>query len=205
MNFSEIKPRIHAYLGFGGVGIDARTDEIAEECLASLASDARFRYAYKTFSVLPAFLCGEPYAEFLRGSTEAILCVTTLGAEVDRRIKILGRTDVTKSVIYDACASAYLEQLADEYEERFGEDRTYRFCPGYGGSDIADIKYIFELLRPEVSAGVTLTAAGYMLPSKSMAGIIGIGKRAEKRCGDCMLAAHCEYRKEGGRCYNAAK
>lgn len=194
---SLLKSRIYAYLGESG-----ETDGLIDECLEELASTARFRYAYKTFAEPPEFLRREPYSKFLEGTRGVILSVMTLGRETDKRIGVLARTDMAKSVVYDACASAYLEQLADEYEERFGEDRTYRFCPGYGGSDIKDVKYIIELVKPEAT-GVTLTESGYMLPLKSMAGIIGIGKKTEKTCAGCAQLAHCNYRQEGKRCYGS--
>lgn len=143
-----------------------------------------------------------PYEEFLRGCKGAVLCLTTLGAEVDRKLKRLARTDMTAAVLYDACASAALEARADEYEACFGTPRTYRFCPGYGGSELSDVRHIYAALRGE-RIGVTVGADCYMLPSKSMAGIIGLGKAAVKRCGDCILRAHCGYLRENRLCYDA--
>lgn len=204
MNFSELKPQIYSYLGFKGVGESAETDELIDAALKELCETARFRYVSKTFTEPPEFLLKEPYLSFLHGSSGVILSVMTLGTEIDRRIKFYGRTDMVKSVVFDACASAYLEYLSDEHEKTLGDNLTYRFCPGYGGSSIKDVRYIFELLKPEKTTGVTLTETGYMLPFKSMAGIIGIGKKAEKTCADCVLLPHCTYRKEGRTCYSSA-
>lgn len=204
MNFSELKPRVYSYLGFKGVCESTETDGLIDVALRELAETARFKYANKTFAEPPEFLLKEPYLSFLKGSSGVILSVMTLGTEVDRRIKILCRTDMVKSVVFDASASAYLEYLSDEYEKTLGDNLTYRFCPGYGGSDIKDVKYIFELLKPEKTTGVTLTEAGYMLPFKSMAGIIGIGKKSEKTCNGCVLLPHCAFRKEGRTCYDSA-
>lgn len=201
MNFSEIKSQIYSYLGFHGVGQDTKTDALIEECLVELESLVRFKYLYEYFSALPEFLQKQPYLTFFGGCSQVILSVMTLGAEADKRIKYLSRTDMTKSVVADACASALLEKLSDEYEKTLGENLTYRFCPGYGGSDVSDIKYIFDALKPE-RIGVTLGKNMYMLPSKSMAGIIGVGKRVKKTCGQCVVKAHCAYRKEGRRCYD---
>ena len=49
--------------------------------------------------------------------------------------------------------------------------------------------------------GITRTESGLMVPQKSMAGIVGIGKRAQKSCGECILKEHCAYRKEGRVCF----
>lgn len=204
MNYSDIKPQIYSYLGFRQVEESASTDALICECLDELNGLVRFKYLHETFDKLPEFLCKDPYISFIEGCFQVILSVMTLGVEVDRRIKYLSRTDMTKSVIMDACASATLERLSDEYEKTLGENLTYRFCPGYGGSDVSDIKYIFKILKPE-RIGVTLNDSNYMLPSKSMAGIIGVGKKVEKTCGGCVLLPHCVYRKEGRRCYGSEK
>lgn len=204
MNSSDILESIYTYLGYKGVEPEERTNRLISECLDELEKIQQFRYLYKIIDNIPAFLQKEPYKTFLDGCTSVILCVTTLGSEVDKRIKYLGRTDIRKSVIFDACASAYLEFLADGKEKTFGEDITYRFCPGYGGSSIADIKYIFEILKPE-KTGVTLLESNLMLPQKSMAGIIGIGKNMQKSCDNCINFSACMYRKEGATCFGSVK
>lgn len=199
-NFSELRPAIYTYLGFRGVVNGCEYDRQIDECLGELQKLHGFRYQYKLFDAPPAFLLKEPYTSYLRGSTGVILSLMTLGSEVDRRIKLLGRTDVAKSVVFDACASALLEYLSDEYEKGIASNLSYRFCPGYGGSDISDIRYIFAALKPE-RIGISLTETNYMLPSKSMAGVIGVGSASSKNCGNCVLLKHCAYRKEGKRCY----
>lgn len=204
MNYSEIKPAVYTYLGFKGVQPEESVDRLIFQCLEELEKIQQFRYKYKLFENIPEFLNSPPYIAFLTGCTAVILCVTTLGAEVDKRIKYLTKADMEKSVVFDACASALLEYYADSYEKTLGENLTYRFCPGYGGSDIGDIKYIFELLTPE-KIGVTLLESNLMLPQKSMAGIIGVGKSAVKSCADCIMIEKCQFRKEGGKCYGSVK
>ena len=197
---SSLERRVRSYLGFKGMESDPTTEKVIAECLAEVKEAGQFRYFYRIFDELPDFLRADPYAGFLSGCNKVILSITTLGAEVDRRVKVLSRTDLVKSLVFDACASAYLEELADDFEKGLGDDLTYRFCPGYGGSQMSDIRHIFTLVRPEKS-GVTLTEEGYMLPLKSMAGIIGVGKKMHKNCGNCMMHSHCEYLKEGVTCW----
>lgn len=204
MNSSELKAQIYAYLGFHGVARDGETEELITQCLAELDGLHRFRYLYEIFGDFPAFVQKEPYRSYLFGCTGVILSVMTLGAEVDRRIKYLGRTELARSLVMDACASALLEKLSDDYEgalgNSLGKPLTYRFCPGYGGSDVSDIRFIFEALKPE-KIGIALLESNFMLPSKSMAGVIGVGKNTTKSCGDCFALPHCEYRREGRRCF----
>lgn len=197
---SSFKKRALSYLGFKG--IDDGADDAISKSLKEIEKIANFRYLYRVFDEAPEFARAEPYSTFLKDCDKVILCVTTLGAEIDRRIKVLAKSDLYLSMVLDACASAYLEERADEFEKGIADNLTYRFCPGYGGSDIADIRHIFALVRPE-RAGITLTSEGYMLPFKSMAGIIGVGGKSKKSCGGCAMVAHCRFLKEGGRCYGS--
>ena len=200
MNISNLKKNVYAYLGFHSVAPDESTDAEIDDEIKQVQEFAHFRYAYKHFDIPPSFLDKQPYTAYLKDSTGVILSVMTLGGEIDRRINIYERLDKRKAVIFDACASAFLEELSDEYERDIAHDLSYRFCPGYGGSSVEDLKYIFAILQPE-KIGVSLTESGYMLPSKSMAGIIAVGGTHKKSCARCILKEHCLYIKEGTTCY----
>lgn len=204
MNFSKLKKSVYAYLGFHSVVPDESTDAEIDGGIKEVGKLAHFRYAYKYFDAPPAFLNKQPYTYYLKDSTGVILSVMTLGGEIDRRINIYGKTDKRKAVIFDACASALLEELSDEYEREIADGLSYRFCPGYGGSSVEDLKYIFGILQPE-KIGVSLTESGYMLPCKSMAGIIAVEGRHKKSCANCALKEHCLYIKEGTTCYKREK
>ena len=161
----------------------AETDALIGECLEELKTLAHFRYVYRLFDTPPEFLCVQPYTDYLRGSSGVIVAVMTLGGETDRRIKFYERTDAARAIVLDACANAYLEELSDDYERRLHPDLSYRFCPGYGGSSVNDLKEIFRILKPE-KIGLSLTESNYMLPCKSMAGVIAVGNSAQKTCTD---------------------
>lgn len=203
MNFSEIKPNIYAYLGYHGCVVDERTDEMIDECLRELETVICFKHTHALFTEgFHDFLRHEPYKSFLSNCNGYALCVMTLGSEVDRYISRLSVTDMAKAVVADSCASAVLEKLSDEREdELFGKDRTYRFCPGYGGSKVEDVREIFKAVNPKI--GVSISGGGLMVPQKSMAGIVGLGKTAKRSCGECGLKEHCRYRQEGVRCYGS--
>lgn len=197
-SFDLLKPQIYIYLGYKNFACDC--DALIHECLSELYDSANFRAIHKIYSQFPEFLKAEPYASFLDGCQSVIISVTTLGHEVDRTIKALSRTDMNKAVVFDCCASALLESMSDDYENSLAKEHTYRFCPGYGGSSVTDLKHIFRLMQPE-KIGVTLGESCYMLPAKSMAGIIGVGKKTVKTCGDCVNKDNCNYMKEGVKCY----
>ncbi len=204
MDFLQLKKRAYSYLGFRSVGKSDETDGAISECFAELEKLAHFRYIYKFFETPPAFLNAEPYSEYLKGSVGVLISVMTLGGEVDRRIKYYERTNAALAVIMDACASAYLEELSDEYEKNLNLNLSNRFCPGYGGSSTDDIREIFRILQPE-KIGLSLTGSNFILPCKSMAGVVAVGKAAKKNCNNCAVFGHCEYRKEGVTCYGSVK
>lgn len=181
-----------------------KTDILIENAMSDLEKIVQFNYLYKFFDDMPEFLKKTPYLDFLSGSRGVIVSAMTLGIEVDRALHRLFKTDMSKAVIMDSCANAYLEFLSDSYEKTLGNDLSYRFCPGYGGSSVEDLKYIFELLKPE-KIGMSLGKNCFMLPSKSMAGVIAVGKTAKKSCEGCFMAGSCGYLKEGRTCYSPAK
>ena len=204
MNYSDFTAQAYSYLGFRGMGASSETDALILNCLSEIEKAAQFNYLYRSFDTPPAFLQKEPYLAFLKGTKGVILSVMTLGAGVDRLIKKASRADMVRAVVLDACASAYLECKSDEYEKMLGDNLTYRFCPGYGGSSVEDLKEIFALLHPE-KIGISLNDSNFMLPSKSMAGVIGIGKQTKKSCGDCFMLPHCKFREGGRTCYGSEK
>lgn len=201
MNSSDLRRTACTYLGCYGEPT-AQMLEMVDECLAEAKRLSHFRAVGKEYTQPLPFLEKEPYQSFLAGCTEYALVAMTLGAEAERRVRALMTLDPARAVVLDACASALVEYEADLWEERFGKDRTFRFCPGYGGTSITDNAFILEVLNAS-RIGIELLPSGMMAPQKSMAGIIGLGKRTRKTCKDCMAAAGCQFRKEGRTCYRS--
>lgn len=201
MNSSDLVRRALAYLGCR-TSPDDRLVSLVGECLAEAERLAHFRAVGEVFSRRLSFLQNAPYLQFLEGCAEYALVAMTLGSEAELRVRALMKVDPARAVVLDACASALVEAEGDKWEERFGKNRTFRFCPGYGGSSVSDNAFIFEALRPE-RIGMQLLPSGMMAPQKSMAGIIGIGKQGTRTCSGCMAAAGCKFFREGGVCYRS--
>lgn len=201
--FETLRPRIYNYLGFHKMGRSPETDALVADCVAELEKTARFRYIYTVEETVPGFLKKPPYSEFLEGASGVMISAMTLGIEVDKKINRLFHTDVSRGAAMDASASAYLEYLSDKKERELGAGGP-RFCPGYGGSSVSDLKFIFEILHPE-KIGITLNESDFMLPSKSMAGIIALGKEGRLSCRGCFMAGSCEFLKEGKTCFDQVK
>ena len=124
----------------------------------------------------------------------------TLGYNVERRIKMYSKSDMEYMVIFDACASAYLEYMSDMFEKTIYENPSYRFCPGYGGSKASDIFLIKDLIHPE-SIGIEVLKSNILLPQKSMIGIVKNNNGSKKSCNGCLLYDNCKYKKKGILCY----
>ncbi len=197
----ELKNKIYGYLEFQNIPPSCETDELIAIYLEELHSLNSFQSIYKKYNKPIELLQKEPYLSFLSGSNGYYLCAMTLGNEIDNKIKKLRETDQTKAAVFDSCANAYLEFKADEYENSLEKDISYKFAPGYQGSDIRDIKVLFDILEAE-KIDMYLTDEFRIVPQKSMVGIIGIGNRAKKQCGKCIMLDSCAFRKAGKLCFD---
>ena len=143
-------------------------------------------------SLTPDSVCvgGETFvsrnlSRHLRGCTRAVLFAATLGAETDRRLKTLSVTGVFSAVVFDACASAYIEQVCDDACDALAEtlspeglSLTSRFSPGYGDLDLENQEMFLRLLPAGRRIGLTLTPSMLLIPTKSVTAFIGAGPAA---------------------------
>ena len=195
-----MKEDILRYLGYKNNDCDDEISNLIDDCLKELDKISNFSYVYLRSNEAYDFLNKKDYINLLEGSTEFILCATTLGYEVDKKIKYYLATNKLRALVLDACASVYLVDKADKYECQFGENRTFRFCPGYENTPLSDNKIILELLK-SVKPKVSTLDSLMLSPNKSMVGIIGIGVKKDKNCNTCMFNNRCSYRKENKLCF----
>lgn len=197
-SFLKIKNLIYKYLGYKNINSFDLDNEI-DEALAEVEKISQFNYEYKEFIEIFDFLKIDGYKEIINNATSYYLIVTTLGLNIDKRIKYYSKIDFKKSIIFDSCASAYLEYMADNFEaSNLKAPHTFRFCPGYGKTKIEDVKKIIDVLKPKL--GVRLLESNLMVPQKSMAAIIGVGFNNKRSCNDC-LVVDCNYKTRGMTCY----
>jgi cobalamin-dependent methionine synthase I len=201
VSYSDISHIVYSYLGYRNLSRDEKIDKLIIECLEEIEQISSFKYIYQEYDYILDFLKKKQYLEYLGDSTSYLICATTLGSQIDKRSKYYQMKDMVKMCVFDATASAYLEYMADMYEKSIRNDLSYRFCPGYQNTDVADIRPIHELLKAYKVIGITLLDSNLMVPQKSMIGIVGINCLAKKSCKNCFLLENCDYRKEGIRCY----
>lgn len=128
----------------------------------------------------------------------------TLGPAVDLLLKKYSVLNMSKAVVVQACAAAYLEEICDrvvdEIEREF-DCRGYlrpRFSPGYGDFSILHQKEILEMIDAPRKIGLTMTEASMLVPTKSVTAVIGISKEKtachKSGCEDCGKT-DCVYRR----------
>lgn len=107
-----------------------------------------------------------------------LICVSTLGAEIDEEIERLLHISTLEAALLDAWGSEALEKLNDSFEDVFKKQNnsklTMRFSPGYGDLHISVNKIYVELLG--IADKVRVLDTGLMIPRKTTACIVGIGE-----------------------------
>ena len=193
---------VYSYLGYKKIERDPEIDKLIDEALEEIEEINQFNYIYASFDYRLDFLNNnQAYQKYLDGSDSYMLVLTTLGKKIDDRCKYYSLIDMKKCLVFDAVSSAYLEYKADEFEaDNFKFEHSYRFCPGYQGTKTDDIREIFKYLDNK-KLGVSLLESNLMVPLKTMCGIIAIGVKKNKECGNCAVKEKCELRKEGKVCY----
>lgn len=204
------------YLGYRGQEYPAEVEEQIKRCGAYVLAAASPRLIWRKIPVDSAdftalSLEGKDIEELLEGCAEAVLMAVTLGQGIDRLLAKKSVSDMADAVIMDACASAAIENVADNFEfdlrmevEAEGVYLTDRFSPGYGDLPLSSQKKLCAALDTERKIGLSLSPSLLMIPGKSVTAILGISgtpkPRRKRGCENCSLFRSCIYRKEGKTC-----
>lgn len=200
-NYSRLKDIVYYYLGYKNINRDDNIDRLIDECLRELEDIARFKALFVEYDYVLDFLNKEPYLAFLKGATKYYIVAYTLGIDVDKKIKMLGVSDTVKMLVMDSCASAYLENEANEFDKSLGDDISYRFAIGYQGTSLSDLGEAKRLISLD-KIGIELLDSNLMIPQKSMIGIIANNGNKKLSCGKCVLLDKCGFIREKKRCYD---
>lgn len=207
-------------------------ENLEDEKIMALINEARkelndiinFRYIYQKFPLkfnensikllgTTLLLEGESIYEHLKNSKEAYLMAATLGVQVDKKISLYEKLSITKSMVFDGCATTAIEEGCDYVEneirkEVIKEDNkgiTFRYSPGYGDLSIKIQKKFLEVLDASKKIGLTASKYNILVPSKSITAIIGVINEKnnyfeENNCQNCRLYDDCELRRKGIYC-----
>jgi hypothetical protein len=183
------------YLGFGNHAVDEKTLLQIQESFKELESAVTARFIYRIF---PLNRDGETLiieqnrvdskalAKNLKGCDQIVLFAATLGSGVDRLIRRYSVTEMSRAVVIQACAAAWLEEYCDECQEMIAdkvkEDGYYlrpRFSPGYGDLSMELQKPFTKMLNTAKEIGLTITDSYMMTPTKSVTALIGMSHHYE--------------------------
>jgi len=220
---------------------DENINNMIDEAVEEIKKISNFRYIYKNFKIkieadgvdilnTTLFLSGESIKKHLKDSQEVYLMAATLGNQVDKRISLYEKISITKSMIFDACATTAVEEGCDYVEEEIQKkaaydgytESTFRYSPGYGDLDIDIQQDFLRVLDAPKKIGLTASKYNMLLPSKSVTAVIGVMEKKrnldsaeeeknsesgnkdlefeEKNCKYCRLFEECELRKKGIYC-----
>ncbi|MHC5228680.1 methionine synthase [Enterococcus sp. LJL99] len=199
--------------------IDKEIDQLIEE----VQTIAHPRYTYLIFECqsketeqeihvlgTDLILTGNSIYQHLKHAEKVVLLAATLGIEVERRIRYYSLTEMSKSVILDACCTEYVEKICDLAEcqieqeaEKENLTMNRRFSPGYGDLPLTIQPAFLAVLEADRRLGIQLSETLLMIPRKSVTAIIGLfddpklarPKRKKNTCVDCTMNQSCQYKR----------
>ena len=151
-------------------------------------------------------LTGPLVAARLACATEVAVAVATIGDRLETRVRRMFGRDLPYALALDGLGSAAVEALVASARRQFREAHggrgtlvTIPLCPGMEGWPLAAGQAeIFRLIDAEAAA-VRVSAAGQMLPRKSLSMVVGLGadvRQEGRACDHCGARAACRHRKE---------
>ncbi len=203
------------YLGYGKHAVDDRVLQLIQESFKELEQLAEPKCIYRIFELSVTdtdkikigtmSIDSKHLQKNLKHCKEVVLLGATLGTGVDRALRKYEITDITKAVVLQACATAYLEEYLDNKQETMAqllqaEDKYLRprFSPGYGDFSILYQKEILQMLDAPKLIGLSMTDGAMLTPTKSVTAVIGISKIKapchRKGCEEC-TKTDCVYRR----------
>ena len=212
------KREVLRYLGYRDQILDSRIDNLIDECIGEIGFLVRPRYIYKLFDIYRKDgkiylqrcilnLEGKDIATHLERAKACILMAVTLGNVVDTKIRYYEKIDMTKAWILDACATAAVEEIADnlcnEIEKNISyQDKklTCRYSPGYGDFPLELQRDFISALRADRAIGLNVSSHSILIPKKSITAIVGVIDKKQftqqEACLNCNKFLDCEFRKE---------
>lgn len=205
------KKTVMAFLGYRGQDIDENLSVKIDNCIEETLKICKPRLTYKLDSKENIyFLEGKDVFEHLSGCGKVALLAVTVGAEIEKHITALQVKDMTSALICDACASAAVERVCDNFCKELQKEQgriTSRFSPGYGDWPLKAQPEICRYLVTEKIIGLTVSVNSLLMPRKSVTAVIGIKDGGRKdgesgfsgeKCSKCSIKDDCAYGEIGG-------
>ena len=210
MEWTLDRSEVLRYMGYSGE-TDAHIVQTAQDAMDRLTAIAQPRYHYVKLPLDAMTLPGEDICRHLADCDSMVLLCATLGASVDREIRLAERTSMLTALALDAAAGDGIEKVCDRAEAEIrareaehGRFVTGRYSPGYGDLPLTVQRELLRLCDATRRIGLSLTQTNILIPRKSVTAILGVsdapveGKR--RGCVSCRLRGTCPFRKRGITC-----
>ena len=198
------------YLGGAGIQMNDQMEVLMDECEKMVLEKAAPKFLYIELDLpCDTIMGGRDIANHLDGCEKAILMCATLGAEIDKLIRISQISDMAKAVVLDSFASVAVEQVCNKVDEIIAEkyagyNMTFRFSPGYGDYPISLQQDFLRMLDAPRKIGLTTNDNYLLMPTKSVTAVLGLSKnpieRKKRGCAICNMRGKCRFRKNGEHC-----
>lgn len=188
------KKEILRYLGYGQQKADEAVSQLIESCICEVGKASFPKAAVCTAPLYIAengslnFGCFQAksmaLSKNLKDCEQVLFFAATLGIEIDRLIARYSRFEMSRVVVIQAVATAFLEdfcneqceQIKREWQEKGFYTRP-RFSPGYGDFPLECQSSLLNSLKADKRLGIHLTDSLLMVPSKSVSAVIGLSKK----------------------------
>lgn len=205
------------YMGYGTREPDEQTVRLIDQCEEELLRVMEGKYVYRVFTLVDGQipdskfrLEGRSIKKHLEGCTNVIFLCATLSDAVDRLIRVKQVFSMAEAIVVDALASAAVEQVCDEAENKILKDdfprmeHTWRFGLGYGDFPLEGQSIFLDILDAPKRIGVCVNESLLLTPTKSVTCVIGLGHGLSrdriKSCDMCSFNGKCTFRRNGGTC-----
>lgn len=147
---------------------------------------------------------GRQICGYIKEAEQVALFLCTAGHYFTHATNHLnGKGDIMEAYILDAIGSLTVEKAMDKIQKQLKNEMSLnglkisnRYSPGYCNWDLSEQKKIFSLIGNN-PVNITLNESCLMSPTKSISGIIGIGKKLKHHKYGCEICNNstCIYRK----------
>jgi hypothetical protein len=216
------KDEVLRYLGYKKQEIEESLDKLINETIEECKELILPKFVYGSYnnkSIDKGVLLngtnlvfqGKDIKEHLKYSNEVVVMAVTVGSKIETKIKFYEKSNLTKALILDACATTAVEEVCDEIEEYIKMEAkskdlgiTFRYSPGYGDLPLDIQGELISVLNADKTIGLTASVHHLLFPRKSVTAIIGlipIGQEQKERgCESCKNYETCGFRREGIVC-----
>ncbi len=198
------------YMGGSGIQMNEQMESLMDDCEAEVLANANPKYLYIE-KALPCeeLIKGKDIENHLDGCEKAIMMCATLGADIDKLIRVTQISDMAKAVVLDSFSSVAIEQVCSKVDELLaqkyeGWNMTFRFSPGYGDYPIELQQDFLRMLDAPRKIGLTTNDNFLLMPTKSVTAVLGLSRnpveRKKRGCAICNMRGKCRFRRNGEHC-----